>query len=75
MNRFGFIISALLASTILIGGGQTKEVYFDLTNDPHNPQLVTVDNVQYQIVGNRYLDISGILTVYEEIDDSTNVSV
>lgn len=75
MNRLGFIISSLWASAILIGGGQAKEVYFELNNDPQYPQLVAVSNVEYQLVGNKHLEFSGILTVHEEIDDGTNVSV
>lgn len=75
MNRFGFIVSVLLASTILNVGSQAKEAYFDLIPDPHHPQLVTVSDGQYQIVGNKYLEFSGILTVHEELDDGTNVSI
>lgn len=75
MNRFGFIVSVLLASSVLNAGSQAKEAYFDLIPDPHHPQLVTVSDGQYQIVGNKYLEFSGTLTVHEELDDGTNVSI
>lgn len=75
MNRFGFVCSVLLASALLINSGcHAKQAFLEFTNDPHYPQLVTVSNVQYQLVGNRYLDFSGVLTIYEELNDGTNVS-
>lgn len=75
MNRFGLIFSVLLASTLLINSGcHAKQAYLEFTNDPDYSQLVTVSDVQYQIVANKYLEFSGVLTVYEELNDGTNVS-
>lgn len=76
MNRFGIVFTVLLASTFLINSGsQARQAYFDFENDPNYPQLVSVTNVQYQLGGNKYIEFSGILTVYEELEDGTNVSV
>lgn len=75
MNRFGFVCCVLLASILLINSGcHAKQAFLEFTNDPHYPQLITVSNVQYQLVGDRYLDFSGVLTIYEELNDGTNVS-
>lgn len=73
MNRFGFVCSVLLVS-IISGGCHGKQAFLEFANDPHYPQLVTVSNVQYQLVNNRYLEVSGVLTIYEELSDGTNVS-
>lgn len=51
-----------------------KQTYFELDNDPDYPQLITVSNVRYELINNRYLDIDCTVTVYEEINDATNVS-
>lgn len=76
MNRFGYIFTVLLASTFLINSGsQAKQAFFEFENDPHYPQLVSVSNVQYQFLANKYIEFSGIVTVYEELSDGTNVSV
>lgn len=76
MNRFGVIVSVLLASALLINSGcQAKQAFFEFENDPHYPQLVTVSDVQYELVNNKYIQFSGVLTVYEELNESTNVSV
>lgn len=74
MNRFGFVIVSVVLATFL-SSGQSREAFFELTNDPQYPQLVTVSNVQYQFVANKYIEFSGVVTIYEELDDGTNVSV
>lgn len=74
MNRFGLVIvSALLASTFLVDV-QAKQAFFEFENDPHYPQLVHVSNVQYQLVNDNSIEFSAAVTIYEELNDGTNVS-
>lgn len=72
MDRFGFVIAVVLAA--FLTAGHAKQAYFEFANDPHYPQLVTVSNVQYQLVNNKFLEFSGVVTVYEELNEGTNVS-
>lgn len=50
------------------------QVYFKLSNDPNYPQLISVSNVHHNLVTNEYIDISATVTIYEEINDGTNVN-
>lgn len=52
-----------------------RQTFFELKNDDEYPQQLTVTNVRYELVGNRYLELSCTLTVYEEINDGTSVSL
>lgn len=51
-----------------------RNVQFQLANDPNFPQLITVSNIQYNLVWGRYLDVSFTLAIYEDIDEGTSVS-
>lgn len=53
----------------------SRQVYLQFANDPNHPQLISVSDVTYNLVWSRYLEISATITVREDIDDGTNVSV
>lgn len=70
MNRLTFISVAVLLAVC-----HAKQIYFEFSNDPEYPQLITVSNVQYSLdLINKHLDLSATVTIYEDIDDGTNVS-
>lgn len=70
MNRFVFVVvSALLVNCL------AKEIYFEFEHDPNYPQLISLSGVSYNfLAGNKYIEISATLTIFEEINDGTNVS-
>lgn len=68
-----FLIALPLISMLFLCSlGQQS--YFELSNDPEYPQYVVLTDVQYNIVPNQYADINCTLKVFEELDESTNVS-
>lgn len=58
----------------LFAYSKAEEAYFKLGNDPDYPQHVVITDVEYKIVPNEHVDINCTLTIYEELDESTNVS-
>lgn len=69
MNRFILSVFA-----IMLLNCSAKQVQFELSNDPNYPQLISVSNVNYELVMNKYIDFSCVLSIYEQIDEGTNVS-
>lgn len=69
MNRF---ILSIFAITLL--NCSAKQVQFELSNDPNYPQLISVSNVNYELVMEKYIEFSCQVSIYEQIDDGTNVS-
>lgn len=51
-----------------------RQVHFEISNDPDYPKLVAISNVNYQMVMNKYIDVSATVHIYEEINEGTNVS-
>lgn len=72
MKRFTFF---LIAAVVLLANCHARQIYFELSNDPEYPQLISVSNVQYSITSNRNIDLSATVTIHEDIDEGTNVSV
>lgn len=71
MKRFTFIIVAV---ALLLANCHAKQIYFELSNDPQYPQLISISNVQYSLTEQRSIDVSATVTIHEEIDEGTNVS-
>lgn len=69
MNHFVVLFFVITLSNCL-----AKQIHFELSNDPAYPQLISVSNVNYKFVQNKYIDVSATVTIYEEINDGTNVS-
>lgn len=68
MDRFVItIIVTMLASC------SAKEVFFELSNDPNYPQMISVSNVHYKLTMNKFIDVNATVIIYEEINDGTNV--
>lgn len=64
----------ILTFLTLIFYCSAKQAYFELANDPDYPELISVSDVRYELIGNRFLEIDCTVTIYEEINDATNVS-
>lgn len=69
MNRSVFVVAAVLLAAHCLA----KEIYFEFEHDPAYPQLVGISDISYNI-GHKFIEVSGTLTIYEEIDEGTNVS-
>lgn len=69
MTRFVFALFVLFLLNC-----SAKEVHFELSNDPNYPQLVAISNMNYHMMMNKYIDFSATVTIYEEINDGTNVN-
>lgn len=72
MNRLS-ILALTIAMTCCLAGN----FYFELQNDPNYPALLSVSNVQYNVVTGltKHIDVSATVTIHEEINDGTSVSI
>lgn len=64
----------LLIIASMLANCRAKQIHFELANDPNYPQLISVSDVYYNFVTNKYIDVSAVVTIHEEINDGTNVS-
>lgn len=62
-----------LAFLAVISQISAKQLHLEFTNDQSYPQLVTITDTDHRIILGKALEVSATVTVYEELDEGTNV--
>lgn len=71
MNRAVFIVGLVALVTCCLA----KDFYFEFEHDPNYPPIVSISDISYKFEEmNKFIDISFTMTLYEELNDGTNVS-
>lgn len=73
MNCTNFVVAAVLLAANCFAA---REMFFEFEQDENYPQLAGISDVRYFSFSlNKFAEISYTMTIFEQIEDGTKVSI